>query len=180
MKTSTIFGVALALGLSLSGFAQTSATTRRIILELRLESELNQDKTPQTLTVLIVNKGDHDVRLPVPSIACDDIPYGTVALHFRFKPIMKSTNLLEGGCINDYGYTPILDRLKGWKVLGPGESLSLMTKHVLAQDAGAYEYWASYIFPGMPQADEDVLQNAGIDFPKSTLESSHLSFTRAR
>ena len=180
MKTSTITGATLALGLSLWGFAQTVAPVGPTILELRLQPEISRSNIPQAFTVLIVNKSDHDVRLPIPTPKCGDVPHGTISLHVNYKPPKDGMSVLESGCVNDFGYQPILDRLKSWKVLGPGESLPLMNDHVLAQDAGVYEYWASYIPPGMPKADEDVLQKAGIDFPKSALESSHVSFTRTR
>jgi len=32
----------------------------------------------------------------------------------------------------------------------------------------------------MPKADEEVLQKAGIEFPKAELESTHLKFLKKR
>ena len=179
MKVSRVFGAALALSLPLWGFAQTPVTNPTV-LELRLQPESVQKHIPQAFTVLIVNKSDHEVRLPMPSLACGDVPHGTVRLHVKFKPFKGGGSALDSGCIKDFGYQTILDRLKQWKVLGPGESLVLMSNGILAHDSGVYEYWASYIPPGMPKADEEVLQNVRVDFPKSELESTHVSFVRAR
>lgn len=179
MKVSWVFGAALALSLPLWGFAQTPLTIEPTILELRLQPESVRKHIPQAFTVLIVNKSHHEVRLPMPSLECGDVPHGTVRLHVKFKPFKAGGSALVSGCFKDFVYQPILDRLKQWKVLGPGESLVLMNNAILARATGVYKYWASYIPPGMPKADEEVLQNARVDFPKSELESPHVSFVRA-
>jgi hypothetical protein len=169
-----------AAGLPLSGFAQALASDGASIFELRLEPEFRHNKVPEAFTVSIVNKSDHDITLPMPDQGCADVAYGTIKLHVSHRPSKAGIGPIERGCFSDYGYTPILDRIKGWKVLHPGQSLILMNNFRVAQDTGTYDVWASYIPPGMPKADGEVLQEAGIDFPKSSLESSHMSFVRKR
>ena len=179
MKGSALFGAALALGLPVRGLAQTSVTNKPAILELRLQPESVQKQIPHALSVLLINRSDHEVRLPMPSLACADVPHGTIRLHVSLKHYKASRKVLDSGCFNDFGYQPILERLKQWKALGPGESIVLMNESVLAHEAGVYEYWASYIPPGMSEADEQELRNAGIDFPQSDLESPHVSLVKA-
>jgi hypothetical protein len=152
-------------------------------LELRLEPESVQKNIPKAFTVLIVNKSDHEVRLPMPSFESGDVRHGTVWLRLNFVPLKRGVlPELQAGGINDFLYQPISERVKGWKVLGPGESLNLETisGRILAQDAGSYDYWAYYYPPGMTKGDEEVLQKAGIDYPKKELESAHVKFVKKR
>ncbi len=51
---------------------------------------------------------------------------------------------------------------------------------MIAGEAGAHDYRAYYYPPGMPKADEEVLEKAGIDFPKAELESTHVKFVKKR
>lgn len=94
MKVSWVFGAALALSLPLWGFAQTPLTIEPTILELRLQPESVRKHIPQAFTVLIVNKSHHEVRLPMPSLECGDVPHGTVRLHVKFKPFKAGGVLL--------------------------------------------------------------------------------------
>jgi len=131
---------------------------------------------------VIVNRSNHDVRLPMRALGCGDGPHGTIWLRLNFVPSKPGPIPLGHGCVRDYAYQPILDRVRNWKILRPGESLILETisYRVKAYEAGTYDYWAYYYPPGMPKADEDVLQRAGIDFPKAELESTHVKFVKKR
>ncbi|WP_128915612.1 hypothetical protein [Granulicella sibirica] len=178
MKMLSIFEAVLALSLIPFGVARTQTNTPATDLELRIQPDSVHKQIPQSFEVVILNKSSHEVRLPMPSLNCGDVPHGTVSLRFKLKYSNSAGSALGSGCFKDFGYQPILDRLKEWKVLRPGESLSLMNNLVLTTNAAASEYWASYIPPGMPEADEDMLRNAGVVFPKSPLESDHLRFNR--
>ena len=119
----------------------------------------------------------------MPSFESGDVPHGTVWLRLNFVPLKRGVlPELQAGGINDFFYQPILERVKGWKVLGPGESLNLATisDRILAQDAGSYDYWAYYYPPGMTKGDEEVLQKTGIDYPKKELGSAHVKFVKKR
>ena len=161
-------------------FAQTSPAPQPKNLELQLRSEPVQTKIPTAFTILIVNNTDHDLYLPIPSLECGDVPHGAVWLRLNFKSLVPGPVGFVHGCAKNFLYQPIIDRVKKWKHLGPGESLSLatITDRILAQGAGTYDYWAFYYPPGMPKADEDLLQQAGIDFPRNALKSNHLKFVK--
>ncbi len=181
MRTNLkLLGLAMALNITLSGAGQTAHRVPPENLELRLQPEAVRINIPQAFTVLIVNRSDHDMRLPMPDHECRDVALGTILLGFNFVPAKPGPTPLGHGCFKDYAYQPILDRVRSWKVLRPGESLSLETISVKAGEAGTYDYWAHYYPPGMPKADEEVLQKAGIDFPKAELESTHVKFVRKR
>ncbi|MEO8736761.1 MAG: hypothetical protein ABI380_09500 [Edaphobacter sp.] len=117
----------------------------------------------------------------MPALERGDVPHGTIWLRLNFVPLipgMPPSPRLGG--INDYRYQPILARVQTWKVLRPGESLIVGTVNdrVIAGKAGTYDYWADYYPPGMSKVDEELLQKAGIDFPKATLESTHVKFVK--
>ncbi len=175
-------GLALAISFTLSGVAQTAPSIQQGDLELRLQPEDVRSNVPTAFTFLIVNRSDHEMRLPMPALERGDASHGTIWLHLTFVPSRHSStpSQLRGGGFNDYIYQPILDRVRSWKVLRPGESISLGTTHdrVIAGEAGTYDYWAYYDPPGMPKVDEEVLQKAGIDYPKAELESTHVKFVR--
>jgi hypothetical protein len=57
-------GLCLSVGFMTCGLAQTPTQSQPGILELRLEPESVQKNIPKAFTVLIVNKSDHEVRLP--------------------------------------------------------------------------------------------------------------------
>ncbi len=159
------------------GRAQTEANTAPTNLELRIKVESVLDTVPQALQISLTNISDHDVHLPEPAALCGDTAHGTFRLGENFVPLHGSASTMGGGCFRDFGYQPILERVKGWKVLRPGESLVVFNDHIPAQAPGSYDYWGVYLPPGMPGADADVLRKDGIAFPTSRLESGHVHFT---
>ena len=178
MKTSALSAVVVGLCCSFCGSAQVSASDETSALALRIEPKPGPSEIFRNFTILIVNNSNHDVRLPMPNPECADVPYGTVKFHVNLKPPLAGIRKLESSCFSDYGYTPILDRIKAWRVLRPGQSLVLKNASVPTQNDGKYEVWASYSPPGVPTQDEVILVKAGVDFPRCSLESSHLSFVR--
>ena len=51
-------------------------------LELRLQPEDVQAGVPEAFTFVLVNRSNHDVRVPMPSIECDDPPFdGSIFLN---------------------------------------------------------------------------------------------------
>ena len=177
-----VAGTVFVIGLAACGVGQTAVHATPGKLALRLLPESVVMKIPQTFTILMVNGTDHDVRMPTPSLDCGDGPHGTVRLRLNFKPYSPGVPSLGGGCVNDFSHSPMSDAIKGWKVLRPGESLTLATinDRVLAQEAGSYDYWAHYDPPGMPEADREWLRKAGIDYPKEDLDSAHVKFVKRR
>ncbi len=175
-----IAGTLFAIGLTACGAAQTTAPATPGKLELRLQPGSVDKKIPQAFTVQLVNGTDHDVRVPTPSLDCGDVPHGTVWLRLAFKPFTPGAARLDHGCATDFIYSPVSDVIKSWKVLRPGESVTLVTinDRVLAHEAGSYDYWVHYEPPGMPEADQEWLRTAGIDYPKGELDSAHVKFVK--
>ena len=165
------------------GVAQTPVRPRPAPLELRLQQEVVQKDIPQGFTVVMLNTSNHDIRLPIPSLECGDVPHGTVSLQLAFTPLKPGASASgSGGCVKDFGYQPISERLREWKLLAPGQSLTLATisDRALAKEAGSYDYWVIYFPPGMPDSDRTLLLKAGINFPQTELKSAHVRFVKRR
>lgn len=179
-RLSLAFRTAMLLNSSLWGMAQNPPALPSVNLELHLQARVSADGIPQALNASIVNVSNHDVHLPTPSIMCGDVVYGTFRLNLNFKPLGGEESNIGSGCFNDYSYSPIRNRIKTWKVLRPGESLELMDDRLPTQVPGSYDYWASYLPPGMPKTDAQLLQNDGIDFPRTSLQSSHVQYVKSK
>ena len=84
-------GFCFSVGLMTCLAAQTPTESAPGNLELRLEAQSAQRNTPEAFTILIVNKADHEVRLPIPSVGSGDVPHGTVWLRVNFVPQKRGT-----------------------------------------------------------------------------------------
>lgn len=158
-------------------------------LELQLQPEDIQAGVPQAFKFLLVNTTKHDVTLPQnPEItsadACGDIYYGRIRLTLHFVPPKP---LHEGSSIGTCEYKqrewpPVLERVKVWKTLKPGESLVLeASKAQMGYDdrlPGAYEFWANYDTP-LGTDDDNTLRQAGINAPSGDIESTHITFIKS-
>jgi hypothetical protein len=160
--------------------AQTQSQSNQGNLELLLQSKDLQMGVPQTFIFTLVNKTDHVVRIPyIPNIDCDDPLDGAMWLRFT-APGPQS---VSRGCgVNIEGGESIWSRIKGWQVLSPGASLSFKAARELAlyndQTNGIYEFWAHYEPPQVSIKDQDLLRQAGIDFPRDPLNSTHVKFEK--
>jgi hypothetical protein len=125
-----------------------------------------------------VNRTDRDVRVPIPSVECGDVPHGTVWLRLSFRSSTPGPPEVGRGCVKDFLYSPISERINQWKVLHPGERLvlAMVNARALVPAAGSYDYWAHYYPPGVPETDREWLREAGIEYPKEGLDSSHVKF----
>lgn len=157
-------------------------------LELKLQPEDVQAGVPQAFKFLLVNTTRHDVTLPQnPEIttadACGDTYYGRIRLTLHFvpaKPLPLGSSLVTCG-YNTREWPPILERVKDWKTLKPGESLVLeASKAQFSYDdrsAGTYEFWANYDTP-LGTDDDNTLRQAGINAPSGDIESTHITFVK--
>src|SRR5262249_46209026 len=132
---------------------------------------------------LLVNRSNHEVRVPTPAVQCEDSFDGSIELRLDFKPLAPGQSGEGGGCAGDtMAWPPILERVKSWKVLRPGESVRLRAEHAhLFYDAdkpGIYEFWATYRPPSIHRADQETLRAARIDFPDRQLSTQHVVFVR--
>jgi len=111
------------------------------------------------------------------------LPLVTAMLGLPLVPLTPGDAVPGHVCAADkYKWPPILERVKEWKVLHPGESLTIeadKTQLFLSNPIpGRYEFWAVYEPPSTTAEDQDKLSAAGIDFPHGTLVSEHVLFVR--
>jgi hypothetical protein len=184
MFKRTVLGVALSISAVIAAFAQVNPETKRDNLELRLEAVNIQGGIPQRFIFLLINKSDHDIRVPTPVIECEDpVDDGSFWLKVNFRPSRPGENGIGYGCANDRtDKRAILDRVKTWKSLRPGESIVLKVARERLQysdmEPGTYEFWAHYFPPAMTPSDRKVLSRTGMDFPHSQLTTTLLTFVK--
>lgn len=152
-------------------------------LEFRLQPERLEQGVPQAFDFLLVNKTDHDVSVPIPRVECEDSYSGDILLRLHFTPLKPGPPDEGGGCANDrVHWPPIMDRITDWKVVHPGEALTLTADHEhLFYDGskpGTYEFWAIYSPPSIDPSERKKLQESGIDFPHEKLRTYHLTFLK--
>jgi hypothetical protein len=166
------------------GAAQAPSAKPTSNLELRLHAKAMQHGVPQAFTFLLVNRSDHNVRVPMPSVGCENAFAGALQLRLHFVPLKPvAPSGLGHGCACDTGnWPPILERVAAWQVLHAGESLSLGAgKSQLYYEtdlSGSYEFWVEYAPPVITADDQQTLQQAGIDVPHGPLTSPYLKFER--
>jgi hypothetical protein len=184
MFTRTALGIALSISAVTASFAQDNPEAKRDNLELRLEVEDIQGGIPQAFIFLLVNKSDHDIRVPTPTIECEDpAGDGSFSLKVNFRPSRPDETGIGYGCTNDRAdKRSILDRMKTWKNLRPGESIVLKVAQerlpYACKEPGTYEFWAYYFPPAMTPSDRKVLSQTGIDFPHSRLATTRVTFVK--
>lgn len=172
----------LAWILATSILAAASTTDN---LELRLQPESMDSGVPQAFTFSLVNRSDHEVRVPVPAVECEDSFDGSLWLRLDFTPLNPGTGSGGRGCAGDtMNWPPILERVGKWAILHSGESLSWSVRrerlYYEDKEPGIYEFWAEYSPPSISPADRERLQQAGIDFPQGKLTTNHVAFRKEK
>ena len=186
MKRPVIVLVILAGNCFVTGQQQKTAqvsgqsSLARPNLELRLTASQVSHGLPRLFTFVLVNRSDHPVLLPPQPSLCIGLN-GTINLAMTFTPLKGEVTGWGSGCGSNVSFPPILDRLKSWKRLEPGESLSVPYEHDSSKDfgmaAGTYDFSGTYEPPKLTPEDIATLEQAGIDFPRQTLTSNHLRFS---
>jgi hypothetical protein len=169
---------------SLIASGQTSPTIQSN-MELRLIAAQNNHGVPDSIGFVFANIGDHEVAVP-PVSPCIGRYSGTLNLTLEFSPSRPSPrkgNGKGGGCAGGLDHIPgILEQAKTWRKLRPGESFTVSYKReelfVSEQAPGAYEFWGGYRPPRLTEEEITALEQAGIDFPREPLSSTHLHFNR--
>ena len=178
-----LLGLALVTALLTVTGAQTPDRQSTHNLEFRLQPERMEGGVPQAFDFLLVNKTDHDVRVPVPIIDCEDSFSGDVLLRLHFAPLKREPSDEGQGCADDREeWPPIMNRIADWKIVHPGAALTLTADHEhLFYDGskpGTYEFWAIYSPPSINSSERKKLQESGIDFPHEKLRTYHLTFLK--
>jgi len=164
--------------LSLAISAQTGAP----IVELRIAPSELVNGVPDAISFVFVNAGDREVRIP-PVSPCLGRHSGTVVLRLEFSPAGPQGAGKGGGCGGSIDHPPgILEEVKSWKRLKPGESFAVSYKRValsnFEQGPGAYEFWGEYHPPKLTAEEIGLLQRADIGFASQSLTSTPLRFKR--
>lgn len=151
-------------------------------IELRLRADQIVNGVPDTISFVFENVGDHEVRIP-PLSPCVGQYSGTLKLRLAFSPFGPHGSGKGGGCGGGTSHPPtILDQVKSWKRLEPGQSLTVAYKRtdlfVFEQGAGDYDFSGEYDPPHLTEQDISTLEHAGIDFLHESLTSAHLRFNR--
>src|SRR5262249_52491364 len=130
------------------------------------------------------NMGDHEVRVP-PLSPCIGRFTGTLKLRLDFSSAGPRGSGEEGGVCGGLSGSPpphILDQVKLWRILKPGQSLAVSYKRsellVSEQAPGGYDFWGEYEPPRLTAEDIAALEHAGIEFLREPLTSAHLRFNR--
>jgi hypothetical protein len=125
-----------------------------------------------------VNISDHYLRLPNPAIQCMTSD-GYIQLSLIFRPLDPTQSGEGHGCAGDaYDRPQITERIKTWKVLHSGASLSMRSKRVDHKQPGTYEFWATYVSPSIKPSDQEILRQAGIDLPRGQSTTPHVVFEK--
>lgn len=187
MRIGTVFGLLVA-AISISpSLAQIGNVTRARNLELNIEAENIRSGVPESLTLSLKNISNHVVVLPTPSSECSDQFRGSISIQLDFTPAHPNPES-EGyghGCGEGVSDWPsILDRIKEWRTLRPGESILIETTSkdwmFDFNQLGRYKVWATYDPPEVSERDQDLLLKSGLDFPDRKLTSNHLKFIKRR
>jgi hypothetical protein len=166
--------------------SQPSTQQTKGDLELRTHEEDQHSGFPEAFSFLLVNTSTHDVLLPAPSIECEDpTGDGSLRLHVEFTPLDPHQARSGSGCSNErMDHRPIFDRIKSWKTLHPGESLSLTASRerlLYRNDGpGKYEFWAYYFPPAMEPDERQALLAKGIKFPQEIAISNHVILVKSQ
>src|SRR6266581_8455784 len=161
--------------------AQTSARKQSNV-ELRIRPSQLINGVPDTISFVFVNITDHEVSIP-PVSPCIGRYSGIVSLRLEFSPVGPRTAGKGGGCGGAVSHLAgILEEVKSWKRLQPGESLTVSYQRselfVFEEAPGAYEFWGQYQPPHLTAEEMTALEHAGIDSPREPLCSTHLRFNR--
>ncbi len=169
-----IAGAALATTLIAGTSPQAPGAQQSGNMELRLQADAVERRVPQGFTFLLVNRTDHDVRVPMPTVGCNDSFNGEINLKLVFTPLKPGQLGVGGGCACDtFDWPPIMDRIKSWRILRAAETISLKATrnqlHYDGQQPGKYEFWGTYSPPYIDPSSQKTLQEAGVDFPRQVL-----------
>jgi hypothetical protein len=177
-------GLILAAALLTSVGAQIQDRQETGNLEFLLEPEAVEHGMPQAFNFVLVNKTNHDVSVPLPTVDCQDSFDGTVWLRVDFTPLEPGPPGEGRGCVLDNFSPPtvIMDRIQAWRVLHSGDTLKLTADHTRLfyddQQPGRYEFWATYTPPLITPRDQRLLQESGKDFPHARLRTRHVIFVK--
>ena len=176
----------VAVILSLATCRPSSAQAIQSELDLQVVPSRMVAGVPDSITFALINKSNHDIRLPAPTPPYVSSYRGSIVLYFKFVPAMGSTSSpcsVTAGFGDTYLWPAILDRIKDWTTLKPGESLRINEERASTvaceQSMGSYTFWAEYDPPSLSGEDREVLKANNISVPVQAIVSPKITFLRS-
>ncbi len=155
-------------------------------LELKLSVEQLKAGVPQHFTFTLTNISDNEIRLPDPDLGCEkSTRRGSFWLDESW--ISLSGERFKVGGVCDAGYYPsssttLIDSVKKWRLLKPGESLIVMGDehefHYEMSRPGIYLFSGVYFPPYLSDEERASLRQEGIVIPTQTTKSGQLQYTK--
>ena len=140
---------------------------------------------PQSFTFRLINFSNHNLWVAGLAVECTNTYDGYLSLRLKFTPSQSSASEMGGGCVEDKFFLKapnILDRVKEWKLLPPGEAVEKRASSAellyASEQKGIYEFWAEYTPPALQPEERQALHERGIDFPEEKLSTAHLTFSK--
>ncbi len=143
-----------------------------------------RDGVPHAFTFWIVNRSKRALWVAEPAINCSNNLVGSLTLQTEFTPAAPGSHRLGYGCNACFGQPPdILERVKAWKVLQPGESLIVEAdlsklRHLDVREVGTYRFTARYQPPYVSPAEQARLAALGMAYVSQSLESEAQVFRK--
>jgi hypothetical protein len=177
-----IAAAAVVLFLIVTPPARSQPANSAPTLELTLLPQRVGKGIPQAFTFRLVNRSNHNVWIPEPVIQCTDTSDGYLWLRVQATNGSSPGYGCAADRAYDHGAPTVLDRAKEWKVLAPGAMIERTVPgaellYDAVQAGTYYEFWAEYYPPAITAADQQVLDERGIDFPVGKLATRHLTFS---
>jgi hypothetical protein len=180
MNGNRVAVISLAVFLVSGIAAQTNSPSARASLKIELAADAPAKSFPKSFTVTFVNVSDHDIKLPKPSIFCQNGLDGTLTVTYQFFPKEPRNGGVAQGCICDYFAPPsVLERAKSWDTIAPGAVIRIRVSaeriNLEFPESGRYVFTAHYDPPHLTVSERAMLTNAGIFFPKEKLVSGTIT-----
>lgn len=173
--------VAISLVVALCSIVNAQVPPANVELQLRASEMVNG--VPEIISFVFLNRGQ-EVRVP-PVSPCFGDYSGMLILHFEFVPAPPVGPGVGGGCGGGADHIPpILDQVKSWRRLQPGESFTATYKRAelfaVQQGPGEYDFWGEYQPPRLSAEELSALEKARITVVRQSLISAHLRFKSPR
>ena len=176
----------MAVILSLATCRPTLAQAIQSRLDLQLVPSRMVAGVPDSITFALINRSNRDIRLPLPTPPYVSSYRGSIVLYFKFVPAVGSISSpcsVTAGFGDTYHWPAILDRIKDWTMLKPGESLRISEERASTvaceQSMGSYTFWAGYDPPSLSNEDREVLRAHDINVPMQAIVSPKIVFLRS-
>jgi len=176
------FRLTIALMLLASMLSGQQWSGAKSMIRLRIQAGGLRNGVPDRIAFVFVNRGDQELRMPAVSPCIRGRYNGTIKLILQFSPLRPQTSGVGGGCGVGQDHVPILEEAKSWKIVPPHGAFTISytrSELFVNQEApGVYLFSGEYDPPQLTAEDMRALEKANIVFPRESLVSEQLRFTR--